>query len=167
MLLISQESKICYFWQDQGIYRPSFLLISKWGYFLPDIYWASVGIRQVVLGSKLFKADRKIRLGQLYFPQRACSSAGRTLGGCSPTLQSQVAGDPHADPRWAWHLWAPGTKAEPGRPTWLPGTFWSGTRLSPFTMMTTGPGQGATGHQGASRQNDSSFYLSQTLSSAQ
>lgn len=68
-VLISQESKICTSWQNQETYQLSFLLISKWGYFLPDINWIAVGIRQAVLGSELFQADRKIKQGQHCFPQ--------------------------------------------------------------------------------------------------
>lgn len=114
------------------MYRLSFLPMSKWGYFLPDLYRISVGIRQVVLDSKLFKADRKIRPGQQPFSQTVCLSAGWTLSVFLLTLQRQT-NSIRITLRWTCWLWAPGDQGDRDRPTHLPGMFRRGTDLRPST----------------------------------
>lgn len=67
-------------------------------------------MRQVVLGSKLFKADRIIKQGQQPFSQTPCASAGRTLQALPST--SAETGD-----RWSPH-WLQMNLAPPG--SWGP-----------------------------------------------
>lgn len=138
------------------------------GIFLPDICWISDGMRQVVLGWKLLKADRKIMPGQQALLPRACPITGRVF---SPTPQRKVTGWQvipmliSEEPGISGLL---GTRGDLDRPTCLPRIFWSGTNLSHSPVTTTGPQLKGTRCQGGSRWKRGQFFsLSHSFSSVQ
>lgn len=129
------------------------------GFFLPDICWISDGMRQVVLGWKLLKADRKIMPGQQALLLRTCPSTGRVF---SPTPQRKVTGwqvIPMLISEEAGISGLLGTRGDLDRPTRLPRIFWSGTNLSHSPVTTTGPQLRGTRCQGGSRWKRDSFSL--------